>query len=79
MLPFMFEDLRDPELVKKFDYKTAPIKRLVPLSNYGLTEGDYGGRATMFAELKEPDNQYLLLVNNALGETIAVGKRKKKA
>jgi len=40
----------------------VPLKRLVPISLYGLTEDFYGGRVTHIGEIK--DSKILLLIDN---------------
>ncbi len=54
----------------KFQYKTAPIKKIVPPEQYGMDDSWYGGNVKCLAELKHSN---LILILNKELQVIDIG------
>ena len=50
-------------LIEKYNYKTAPIKRIVAKEHYGLNDSWYGGNIKCMAELKQ--SKIVLVLDNS--------------
>ena len=57
----MFYIFNTKVLDRDYTELSVPLKKLVPLSNYGLDEQFYGGRVQMIGEVK--DSPVLLLID----------------
>ena len=70
----MYEILTDVETLKKYNYETAKIEKLMTKAELGLEDNVLGGNVTRAAKIK--DEETYILTDRSYVKTIGVAKKK---